>query len=845
MRFRRFLPVLACAVGNLLAADGRLLSLRLAPQDPALWGAKASQRFLVLGRYADGLERDVTTQCRFSISDARVAKVDESGRLAALAEGEVALTVVMGSQSAKTNVRISGSEQRRPFSFARNIGGIFTRRGCNESGCHGGVKGQGGFKLSLNGLYARDDYKWVVEGGVYQVLTAESGGPKVPRINLKEPEQSLLLRKATMGVPHGGGQIFQPASADYETIFNWVRSGAPYGEESEKESIRVERIEVFPKEMVLEPAGKHQLLVTAYLSNGRQEDFTDRVRYKSNNLEVVKVTPEGEVEAARTGETSILIRAAGYAVSTGVGVIARPLPKYPNVARNNFIDDHVFAKLRKFNIIPSALSSDAEFLRRVCLDVAGTLPPPERVREFLASKDPRKREKLIQALLSSPEYVDYWTFRFADLFRVARYPNQINTKDSHMYWEWIRAAVESNKPYDQVARERIAAQGFDGPASHFFPYSDVRNPEHKMPEEVRVFLGRRLDCAQCHNHPFETWSQDQFWGLTAFFGRMNGIKYGPHDDNLYGSVLYDDPKGQEVDYGVVGKTGKVVHPRTNLEVQPAFLDGTILPEEERRDLRLKLSEWMTAHPYFAEATVNRMWGYFFGRGIVDPVDDFRSTNPPSHPELLKALAGDFREHGHDLKHLIRTIVSSRTYQLSSEPNESNAEDRMNYSRYVPKQLDAEVLLDAIAQATGVPEELWHTSNQGQPGMLPLGSRAINLVEPDVFRQHFLEIYGKPTRLAVPERKNEGNLGQALHMLVGPTYNERLSKQGSRLDRWLKSGASDREMLEEFYLAGLSRFPTETERAELENFVKQRASRLEAFRSILWGLIASREFATNH
>ena len=820
-------------------ATGELLAVRVVPEDSTLWGAGGSRQFLVLGKYTDGLERDVTSRSRFSISDNSVAQVNAAGRV--MAVGEVVLTAFIEGRAASTTLRIADSEQELPFSFGRDIGGILTKQGCNSSSCHGGVKGEGGFKLSLNALYPRDDYKWILEGGTYQVLTAEPAGEKRPRIDLEHPNKSLLLLKSTDTVAHGGGERLSASSADYQTILDWVRTGAPYADKDEREGeVRVERLEVFPRQTVLDPGGEHQLLLTAHLSNGQSRDFTHKVHYLSNNPEVVEVTSKGRVKAVSAGETAVIIRAAGHATVAGFGVIGRPNPDYPDVPQSNFIDDCVFEKLRRFHIVPSELSSDAEFLRRVCLDLTGTLPPPERVREFLRSNDPRKRDKLIKALFDSPEYVDFWTFRFADFFRVARYANQIEAQHAFIYWEWIRSSIAKNKPYDQLAGERIAAQGHGGPTPHFFPYSEVRNPEQKMAEEVRVFMGRRLDCAQCHNHPFEAWSQDQFWGLAAFFGRLNAARFGKRDITLYGSVLYDDPDGQEVDYGVVGKSGKVIHPRTQQEVLPALLDGTVLPEADRADLRKKLAEWVCSHPWFAEAAVNRMWSYFFGRGIVDPVDDFRLANPPTHPDLLSALAKDFRDGGYDLKHLMRNIVSSRTYQLSSQPNETNREDRINYSHAMARSLEAEVLLDAISSVTGVPEVF-----SNETSTLPQGTRAIDVKEPDVYPSRFLEAYGRPNRHAVPERNGEPNLAQALHMLAGPTYTEKLSKEGGRVDRLLKSAASDREVIESLYLAALSRFPTHKERSTLETWLQQRSSRKEAFLSLLWGLISSREFSENH
>ena len=813
-----------------------LLSVRLVPQDATLWGPEASQHFLVLGRFADGLERDVTLQSRFSVSHPQLAQVDASGQVTALALGETLLRAEFNGLAAKTSIRMEETGEERPFSFARDVGRILTKRGCNGSECHGGVKGQAGFKLSVNALYPREDYKWIVEGGTFQVLSAKSGGPENPRVNLKEAEKSLLLLKATFAIPHGGGQRFSSDSSDYQTLLKWIRSGAPYGKEAEQENVRIERIELFPKEGVLDRAGKHQMLVTAFLSNGRREDLTDEVAYVSNNPEVVTVGSGGLIQAVATGETAVMVRAAGHAVSARFGVIAENRASYPQIPRFNFIDDFVFAKLRKFKILPSELSSDSEFLRRVCLDLTGTLPPPNRVREFLASKDPRKRDKLIEILLQSPEYVDYWTFRIAELFRAS----SVGTgapEHGYVYWQWIRDSIAQNKPYDQMARERIAAQGFEGPSRHYLPYGEEPRPEDIMPEEMRVFMGRRLDCAQCHNHPFESWSQDQFWGMAAFFGRLNRTEWS----GFGATVMFDDPAGRDPDYGEPVEAAKVMHPRTKTEVLPAFLDGKTLSKQECADSRKLLSEWITSHPYFAEAAVNRIWGYLFGRGIVDPVDDFRSTNPPTHPDLLVALARDFREHGYDLKRLLGQIVRSRTYQLSSIPNETNRDDRINYSHFIPRLMDGEVLLDAVSHVTGVPEVF----RDSPESMAPLGTRAIQLKLPDLYPSRFLTMYGRPNRERVPERKGAPNLAQALHMLVGSTYTERLSKEGSRLNRLLKSGASDRDVVEELYLVTLARFPAAEEQAGLQTMLSQHSSRDEVVQDLLWALITSREFSENH
>ncbi len=824
----------ALKAGTVPSHAPALLSIRLLPQEVALWGNDASQRLLVLGTYSNRLEQDVTSRVRFSVSDPRVARVDESGKVLPLADGQAILRAELKHYAAEAPIHVTAVENERPFSFQRDIGSIFAKRGCNDSSCHGGVKGRGGFKLSLDTTDPRIDHGRIVEGGTFRVLTPDSE-PKTPRVDLAEPEQSLLLLKPTMAVVHAGGPRFGRGSSDYRTILDWVKKGAPYADPGEAEEIRIEKVAVFPREVVLEEKGEQQFLVTAYLSDGRREDITEEVRYQSNNPEIVTVNDQGLASARGSGETALLIRAAGHVVSARVGVINDSIPNYPAVPRNNFIDDFVTAKLERFHILPSDLSSDGEFLRRVCLDVTGTLPPPGRVREFLASEDPRKRDKLIEILLDSPEYVDYWTFRFADLFRVAAYVVGGSTKDSQSYWEWIRGSVAENRPYDQTARERLAAQGRRGATRHYLPFGSVPLVQAAVAEEVKVFMGRRMDCAQCHNHPFENWSQEQFWGLAAFFGRMTS----------FAGLIVDETLDRKRQGNVVIGAGKVIHPRTKEEVQPTFLNGERPGRDFKGDPRAALASWMTAHPYFAEAAVNRMWSYFFGRGVVQPVDDFRSSNPPTHPQLLETLARDFREHGHDLKRLIRLIVQSRTYQRSSSPNQTNRGDTINYSHATYRPLDAEVLLDAISQVTWVPEVFSNETFSGPRGEREAGTRAINLMEADMYRTRFLEVHGKPLRLGLPERSVEPNLPQALHMLAGSTYTSKLSREDGRLKRLLQGGASDREIIEKLSLAALSRFPTAQEQTELEGMLSQAESREDAMEDLLWGLITSREFSENH
>jgi hypothetical protein len=835
------LAALTVAAGAATHSPAKLVSIRVEPGMRTLSGAGASQQFLVTGTFSDGTEQDLTDAASWKISDPALARIDGTARLFALADGRLTLTASVQGHSATSLARLERTRVERPFSFARDIGGIFTRRGCNGTTCHGSVKGRGGFKLSYNANNPREDYEWITKGGGYQVLTAEPAGARLPRIDLQDPAKSLLLTKPSMAVAHGGGLRLPKDSEDYRKIMDWVRSGAPFGPPQAPDS-EVVSLEITPRLITVAAGETHRLLATAHMADGSQEDFTHEVVYQANNTDVAKVSADGVVSGTRLGETSVLVRAAGHTADTIVGVISPLAADYPRVPRATFIDEHVFSKLRRLQILPSDLSSDGEFLRRVCLDLTGTLPPPERVREFLASKDPKKREKLIDTIIATPEFVDYWTFRFSDLFRVSVFANGLSLKWSDMYWSSIRDSVASNQPYDQMARDRLVAQGYDGPTRHYLPYTVISPASEVMAEEVRVFLGLRLDCAQCHNHPYENWTQNQFWGLAAFFDRMFILS-----NNLADSVIFDHPVHEDLGSADVDGSIKLLHPRTKVEVEPAFLDGTVVPGADHVNPRRELAHWMTSNPYFAEAAVNRVWSWFFSRSLIEPVDDFRSTNPPTHPELLDELAQDFRSHGHDLRRLMRLIVTSRTYQLSSIPNETNKDDQINYSHTIPRPLDAEVLLDAISNVTGVPEVFSTAANADadSAGLAPDGVRAINLHQPDVYFSRFLDLYGRPNRLTVPERNAKPSLGQALDMLAGPTYNDRLMAKGSRLNRMMESTMANGKIIEDFYLAAFGRYPAREEIPELERLIAGQSSREEGLKDFVWALISSREFAENH
>ena len=479
------------------------------------------------------------------------------------------------------------------------------------------------------------------------------------------------------------------------------------------------------------------------------------------------------VQAKKTGETNILIRTPGHTLSADVGVIDKPIANYPKIEARNYIDQYVFAKLRQ---IPDSSLGTVERSGIPAASLSGPdghVAAAQRVREFLADKDPHKRDRLIEILLNSPEYVDYWSFRFSDLLRVT-FVTSNSVKGAKAYQDWITDSIAANKPYDQMARERIAAQGYSAPARNFYYVGELTTPEVLMPELIRLFMGRRIECAQCHNHPFEAWSQNQFWGLAAFFAGYTELRDSALIIDVLGGGHVDQPKDMMVS-----------NPRTKEKVVPAFLDGTRLPQSEWMDPRMQLAKWITSHPYFAEATVNRMWSFFFGRGIVEPVDDFRSTNPPTHPELLQALAKDFRDSGYDLKHLMRTIVQSRTYQLSATPNESNKEDKIDYSHALPRPLEAAVLLDAITSVTGVPEK-FEFHRQAGGGDAPVGTRAMQTI-PDICPSQFMDDFGRSMRKALPAGPPQPNLLEALHMMAGPAYNGKISSEGGRLEQTAEEG----------------------------------------------------------
>ncbi len=697
------------------------------------------------------------------------------------------------------------------ISFANDIVPILTKSGCANSNCHGSIRGQAGFKLSLFGYEPELDYEAIVK---------DAEGRRIDR---SQPRLSLILRKPTFGLPHGGGERFKAGSLEYNAILEWIGSGAPFDTPG---APRLDQLQVTPVELLLTGTGaRAEIKVTGIQSDGSKADLTRKVQYTPNDESVLEVSPDGVIRTLRAGETAIMVRTLGKAVAVRVAVVGDPpMAAYPEIPRNNFIDDLVFAKLSRLNIIPSPLSTDQEFLRRVYLDTVGLLPTIEETRQFLSSPDPRKRAALIDRLLERPEHAEVWATKFSDLFRVGLLDQ--GNKGGRLIYNWLRQSIRQDMPYNEFATELLTASGnlFFNPTANFYYVTEFAEPENYATNISQVFLGVRLECARCHNHPWEKWTQDDFWGFAAFFARM-GVKDTYQNDE---SQIY------------LNLTGEVRHPKTKQPVPAKYLDGAVMTEGLDEDIREKLAVWMTApaNPWFGRAIVNRVFRHYLGRGLVEPVDDMRVTNPPANPALLDALAGDFVRNGFSLRHTIRLILNSRVYQLASEPNQTNRDDQLNYSRYYTKRLMAEQLIDAVTQVTGTPEKY-----QG----FPLGTRAMSI--PRGAPSFFLRTFGRMNaREVICERDTQPAMNQAMHLISGDTLHRQITAKGSRLDAWIEDSAlSDEEIVRRLFLAALVREPDQRELSLALAPIRARGAegRRQALEDVLWALFNAKEFLYNH
>ncbi|GIW92054.1 MAG: S-layer protein [Pirellulaceae bacterium] len=774
-----------------------------------LAGRDAYRQLVVAGVYDSGQVRDFTRKVRFQIEPANLARVTEEGLLLPQEEGEGRLVVAAdGVQPLEVPLRITHLKEDLPVHFEHQIVPIFTKYGCNGGGCHGKSGGQNGFRLSLLGFEPSEDYEYLVK---------EARGR---RLFFAAPERSLLLQKATAEVPHGGGQRMERGSAAYQLLRRWIEQGAPYGD---PQAPVVTSIQVYPSERLMSRKADQQLAVVAYRSDGSFIDVTRMTQFDSNDTEMADVSVTGLVTTGQlSGSVAVMARYQGH-----VAVFRATIPLGLSVElpeASNVVDQHVFAQLKKLGLPPSPLCDDATFLRRATIDIAGRLPTLEETEQFLADTRPNKRQILVDYLLDSPDYADYFANKWSAILRNKR-RSDVDRRATFAFHAWIRDSFLANKPYDQFVAEILTATGqpdVNPPAGW---YREVSDQAAQVEDTAQLFLGLRIQCARCHHHPFEKWSQQDYYGLAAFFSQLSKKK--------------GDQPGLD---RIVCRTAapQAQNPKTGKPVPPTGLGGPTFDVPPYVDARQVLVQWMRSpdNPFFARALVNRYWKHFFGRGLVEPEDDMRVTNPASNPELLDALARDFIEHGFDLKHLIRTICLSQTYQRSAEPNEWNRDDKQNFSRYYPKRLNAEVLLDAINQVTDSATDF---------GGLPVGTRATQLPD-NGFNSYFLTVFGRPEASSACEceRSSDANLAQSLHLLNSAEIQGKLTANDGRAARL----AADQnrpldQRIRELYLVSFSREPTSEEVAIAQGYIEKTGDARRAFEDIVWALINTKEFLFNH
>ena len=781
-----------------------------------LKGPDARQQLLAtLVPDGNGVERDLTREVQYETSPANVVSVDRGGVLTPVGDGH-ATVIAKGTNglSAGIAVRVEEFGTRQPINFANQIVPIFTKTGCNGGGCHGKSGGQNGFRLSLLGFEPTEDYEHLVK---------EARGR---RLFPAAPDASLLLQKATGNMPHGGGKRIEPGSEDYKLIARWMRQGMPYGKTNDA---TVARIEVAPVARTMQFKGAQQLVVLAHYTDGRVEDVTRSALYEPNDKDMARVSEGGYVELfQQPGDVAVMVRyQAKVAVFRATIPLGAPVEKLP-VAKN-FVDELVFAKLKRMGMPPSEPCDDPTFLRRAALDIAGRLPTAEETSKFLAAKDPGKRDKWIDDLLDNTEYAEYFANKWSALLRNKRTDGS-HRRGTYGFYNWIRDSLYANKPFDQFVREILASAGDMAHSPAVAWYRQAREMTTQLEDTAQLFLGQRLQCAQCHHHPFEKWSQQDYYSFAAFFSQVGRKSSGqPGEDLIF----------------VKRTAPSATNKKTKQPVKPAGLGGPALELTADDDARLALAKWLTAkeNGFFARSAVNRYWKHFFNRGLVDPEDDMRETNPPTNPELLDALSKHFTASGYDLKELVRTITRSQTYQLSSAPNAHNAVDRQNFSRYYPRRLTAEALLDAINAVT---------RSENKFDGLPRGTRAVQLPD-NSFNAgtYFLSVFGRPegSTSCECERSQDASLAQSLHLLNSKDVQDKIwSDKGSAAALAADTSANDAEKVKRLYLAALSREPNEKELTVAKEHIskaKDDKGRRGAYEDMIWALINTKEFLFNH
>lgn len=769
-----------------------------------------SRQQLLLEAATGPWHEDWTRTAQFTSADPRIAAVSASGLVTPVSDGETIITASAKGQTAKVTVRVRNARQPFTWNFRTHVIPVLTKMGCNQGACHGALAGKNGFKLTLRGYDPEVDY---------DTLTRQSIGR---RVSLAEPANSLILQKATFAIPHGGGKRFAKDSLEYRVISEWIAAGAPPPSSNDAEVVS---LEAYPKAVTLKPGQEQQILVRAKYNDGRVEDVTRWVKFSSTNEGVAGVDDFGKTKMNGHGEAAIILT---YASKVIYSRLTSPFENqvseadFRRLPRLNYIDDFVLAKWKSLNLAPSPVTSDSTFIRRAFLDATGTLPTAEEVENFLNDKSVDKRVKLVVNLLERDEYVDYWTYKWSDLLLVSS--RRLRPTAMWAFYNWIHDSVKADKPWNQFAREIFTSTGStrqNGALNYFQLHKD---PIDLTENVTQAFLGQRLTCARCHNHPLEKWTQTQYYQLANLFSRV-GIKNGTEP-------------GESIVYAKI--SGDINHPRLARPLAPTPLDGLSMPLDSTADRRVHFANWLTSpkNPYFARNIVNRVWGNIMGRGLVDPIDDTREANPASNDELYQALIKDFVASGYDVKRLIRTIMTSGVYQLSSEANATNQSDNIYYSKYIVKRLQAEVILDEMSQVTGVATPFKD---------YPAGTRAIQLPDTQVASQ-FLTVFGRPQRniCDASERSSDPSIAQALHVINGDTLNRKLSAPDGYIALLLKLGLSDSRILEHIYLSAYSRYPTESERrVTLEALAKARPARQQALEDMLWALLTSKEFLFNY
>jgi hypothetical protein len=800
-----------------LAGEPATRRIRISPSHADLLGPDAVQQVAVDGLEGERAPIDLTGRTTYRSEDAAVAEVDSNGLIVAKGEGTTRVIAQVGEMVDRVAVTVKAFAAAPPPHFANQVVPVFTKLGCNSGGCHGKASGQNGFRLSLLGFEPALDY---------ETLVNEDRGR---RIFPAAPARSLLLQKATGLVPHGGGKRMAEGSHEYRILLRWVQSGSPLGRANESP---LDRIEIYPSSRRLSRGTSQQVVVTARYNDGRIEDVTRWAQYQSNDVEVADVTEAGQVRTVGlSGQAAIMARYQGkVAVFRATVPVARGdgKPTATVFRPANAIDRLALKQWQSLGIEPSDLCGDAEFIRRVSLDITGTLPTAGQTRTFVADSKTDKRERLVDSLLEQPEYANYFAIKWADILRNKRDGKAEYAQSTYRFHDWIRENLAKNVAYDRFVREILTASGTPENAPSVMWYRKKKKTDEYVDDAAQVFLGMRLQCAKCHHHPFEVWGQDDYYGFAAFFARVKRKPLGDaRKDGLKEDVIFS------------ARSGNVSHPKTGRSMEPRGLGDrqVLIPANE--DPRDRLVDWMASpsNPYFARALVNRYWSHFFGRGIVEPLDDLRLTNPPSNPELLDALADSFMKSGYDLKALVRLIATSSVYSLSSIPNESNARDKQSFARHYPRRLGAEVLLDAISQVTGSP-----TTFAG----FPSGTRAIELPDEGI-PSGFLDAFGRPKRdtACECERTSDASLGQSLMLLNSTDVQTKLTSPGGRAQRLAEDVRSDEAKVAELFWDAFGRAPGSGEIATALSFLAANPNKKQlAYEDIIWALLNAKEFQFN-